>query len=537
MGIRSARRRLGRSLLAIVALADLYTGHAAWAQTQKQVLVLYPTRRDAQIAVVTDRDLPGLLDRGLSEEVDYYSEFIDPSRFSEPAYQAALREFLGTKYQRKQFDLIIAMGNVPLEFIDVNRQVSRSPVVFFSNSPSPASDTERHWSHRRARSPRHPRSRPPAASRPRTRLRRRRRPQQPYARNSGASTVPTTGVAARHRLPLGLPTSELEARVSSLPAHSIVYYLIVERDGNNEYFNPLEYLDRIAAVANAPIYSWVDSTMDHGIVGGSLKSQKSQVKAIAGLALRVLKGERADTIPLVRRDLNVRQIDWRQLRRWGISEARIPPGTEVLFRQPTVFEQYGRYILGAIGLIGLQTALIGGLVIQKRRRRRAEEALRESEQNFRLTADTAPVMIWRSGIDTGCDFFNKPWLDFRGRTMEEETGNGWTEGVHPSDLANYVNTYVTAFDRREAFRVEYRLRRADGEYRWVLDTGVPRHMHDGTFSGYIGSCIDITERKKSEETLRANEAKLRALTRRFRIWPAADHRAGSRAVTNRARDP
>jgi PAS domain S-box-containing protein len=249
--------------------------------------------------------------------------------------------------------------------------------------------------------------------------------------------------------------------------------------------------------------------MDHGIVGGSLKSQKNQVKAIAELALRVLKGERADTIPPVRRDLNVRQIDWRQLRRWGISEARIPPGTEVLFRQPTVFEQYGSYILGAIGLMGLQTALIAGLVIQKRRRRRAEEALRESEQHFRLTADTAPVMIWRSGTDTGCDFFNKPWLDFRGRTMEEETGNGWTEGVHPSDLANYVNTYVTAFDRREAFRVEYRLRRADGEYRWVLDTGVPRHMHDGTFSGYIGSCIDITERKKAEETLRANEAKLR----------------------------
>jgi len=113
-------------------------------------------------------------------------------------------------------------------------------------------------------------------------------------------------------------------------------------------------------------------------------------------------------------------------------------------------------------------------------------------------ADTAPVLIWRSGIDKACDFFNKPWLDFRGRTLEQEEGAGWQDGVHPDDCAVCVETYVKAFDAREPFRMEYRLQRADGQYRWVLDIGVPRHDETGRFAGYIGSLIDITERKEIE---------------------------------------
>jgi PAS domain S-box-containing protein len=139
-----------------------------------------------------------------------------------------------------------------------------------------------------------------------------------------------------------------------------------------------------------------------------------------------------------------------------------------------------------------------GVLADITERQQAEEKLRESEERFRLLADTAPVLIWTSGVDKLCNFFNKAWLAFTGRTMEQELGNGWTEGVHTEDYDRCVETYVRSFEAREAFKMEYRLRRYDGEYRWLLDHGIPRFSSSGQFLGYIGSCIDITERKQAE---------------------------------------
>jgi PAS domain S-box-containing protein len=142
-------------------------------------------------------------------------------------------------------------------------------------------------------------------------------------------------------------------------------------------------------------------------------------------------------------------------------------------------------------------------------RKIAEESLRESENRFRTMADTAPVLIWMSGIDKKHFYFNKTWLNFTGRTLEEEFNNGWSKGIHPEDLKKYLKVYDASFDARTEFAMEYRLRRHDDEYRWILDTGVPRFTPDGRFLGYIGSCIDITERRKAEENLRESEARFR----------------------------
>jgi len=132
------------------------------------------------------------------------------------------------------------------------------------------------------------------------------------------------------------------------------------------------------------------------------------------------------------------------------------------------------------------------------KRKLAEEALRESEGRFRTVADIAPVMIWMSGTDKEGVFFNKGWLEFTGRTIDQELGEGWLKGVHADDLAHCLGVCGTAFGKREPFTVEFRLRRQDDEYRWLLDTGTPRFEADGTFLGYIGSCIDIGERKQAE---------------------------------------
>src|SRR5215469_2568249 len=131
-------------------------------------------------------------------------------------------------------------------------------------------------------------------------------------------------------------------------------------------------------------------------------------------------------------------------------------------------------------------------------REQAEAKLRESEERFRYVADTAPVMIWVTDPDKQFTFFNKTWLNFTGRTMEQELGSGWAAGVHPDDLQRCYETFCSAFDARRNFQIECRLRRADGEYRSVLCSGVPRFAQGGIFAGYIGSDIDITDLQSEE---------------------------------------
>ena len=138
-----------------------------------------------------------------------------------------------------------------------------------------------------------------------------------------------------------------------------------------------------------------------------------------------------------------------------------------------------------------------------------ENELRESESRFQIVADAAPVLIWMSGVDKLSTFFNKPWLDFTGRRIEQELGNGWAEGVHQDDFKKCLEVYTSAFDARQPFVMQYRLRRNDGEYRWISDQGVPRYDPQGRFAGYIGSCVDITELVNKDQALQESEERMR----------------------------
>ena len=381
-------RRIGRSLSIVMIVGAVGLADIASAADQKQVLVLYSTRRDAQIAVVGDRDLPRILERGLSDGVDYYSEYIDQARFSETDYQTAFRDFLRLKYTGKAFDLVIAMGDIPFEFVTNYRDelFPDAPVVFFNGRT-----TQRRIAN----------STGVTVTTNLTGTLALAEKLQPNIRHvfviSGAEgtnqaferLARTQFTSFQPRLDFtylsALSTTELEARLASLPADSIIYYLIVERDGLNQNVNPLNYIDRLAAVANAPIYCWVDSAMDHGIVGGSLKSQVAQTAAVGALGVRVLNGERADSIPLSAPDLNSTEVDWRQLRRWGITEARVPAGTLIKFRNPSVWDRYKVYILGATAVLLAQAILIAGLLVQRERRRRAEVQLQASQDKLRTS--------------------------------------------------------------------------------------------------------------------------------------------------------
>ena len=359
------------------------------AADHKQVLILHSTRRDAQISVVSETELPRTLSAGLDGQVDYYSEFFDLSTFPEEAYQQPFREFLRVKYQRVRFDLVIALQNRAIEFVASHRDVfGDSPVVFLSNAGTQA---------------RLPNS---------TGVIHRRnyagtlgliRQLQPDVNQifvvSGASAVDrqlerevqqqfdSAHSPFSFMYLSGLPSKALEERLARLPRHAAVFYTVVDEDGDGRRFHPLEYLERVSAVANVPTYSWVDSAMDRGVLGGSLYSQKRAIERVGQLARRVLAGEPADRIPVSTLDLNRNQLDWRQVRRWRISEARIPAGTLISFREPTVWDMYWHYIVGALALLVVQTALIAGLLMHRRRWRRAEKDLRGSQRELRKSFD------------------------------------------------------------------------------------------------------------------------------------------------------
>jgi PAS domain S-box-containing protein len=149
---------------------------------------------------------------------------------------------------------------------------------------------------------------------------------------------------------------------------------------------------------------------------------------------------------------------------------------------------------------------------------------------YRLLVRHSPVMIWRSGLDAKCDYFNETWLAFTGRTLEEEMGDGWAEGVHPDDLARCVAHYLDHFHRRESFEMEYRLRRHDGVYRWIFDRGVPFTDDTGAFAGFIGSCVDVDDRRRAQEAQQQHDQEQLALARDFEKWILA-------IVSHDIRDP
>ena len=300
----------------------------------------------------------------------------------------------------------------------------------------------------------------------------------------------------------GMSYAAMLQRASTLPARSVVFFTSTfEADADGATYSTERVLADLRARANAPIFGLLSAEFGHGTVGGRLIDLDALSRSTADIAFRILEGAAPALIKTPSHQATAPVFDWRELRRWHIDEKRLPAGSRVLFREPGVWERFKWAIVGSAVALLAQSLLIAGLLVSRVKQRRAEQSLRESEGRFRVLANSAPVMIRTSDVNGVATDFNVQWLDFTGRDLAAERGSGWLDGVHPDDVATLVETRRRAIERRQPYRTEYRLRRADGEYRWLLDSGQPRMTPDGAFAGSIGSAIDITDLKAARATL------------------------------------
>lgn len=516
-----------RNLTPVLATVTLLAGTSAAAAGEpgvpKHVLVVYPHECDGAPGIVlVNRGIRSTFAAQPTGQIEVRNEYVDTTRLRDAEFMHAQAALLRQKYAGRKVDLVIAGLSSGLDFVLAIRDevFPGVPVVFVLAD-------EREVAARRL---------PPGVTGVPVRmdlqgtldLALRLHPDTVRVFVVAGSSAFDAGWAAEARRAFrpyadraefeyltGLPMDELLARVAGLPEHSIVYYLHIFRDGTGRGFVPADALERLAAAANAPVYTHIDTFVDRGAIGGHVYGHETEGAVAARLGLRVLAGEKPEAIPTAGMSENTYLFDWRQLRRWGIGEHRLPPGSVVRYREPTPWDRYRWHVVGAASVCLAEAVLIGGLLVQRRKRRRAERAAQESEARFRLMADAAPILIWASGVDKACTYFNRPWLEFTGRPLEKEVGDGWADGVYPDDLPRCRKVYATHFDAREPFEMAYRLRRHDGEYRWVYDRGVPRLAPDGTFAGYIGACIDVTDQRQSEEGLRVTQQELKSLTGRL----------------------
>ncbi|MGH7308652.1 MAG: sensor histidine kinase [Candidatus Rokuibacteriota bacterium] len=361
---------------------------SAPGERPRRVLMLHSHRADLPSNVVLDRILRSTLAAGRVGPIDFYTEYLDVSRFPGDDHAKLQSEFLRRRYADRKLDVVITISDPAVDFL------VQYGAGLFPGTPIVVGSTAqrgiRNW------------PLPPGitgavgvvqfkttlelalALHPETRR---------VVVAAGSSTIDRQWAEQTFRdlqqvapdvevIDTGqLSMLELLRHVASQPPHTIIFYHAIFRDGAGELFVPADVVPPLARVANAPIYGVYDTLLGLGIVGGHLWSFESQGLKASEIALRILRRERAQDIPLVRYDPHVYMFDWRQLQRWGIDGARLPTGSVIRFREESVWGLYSWYIAGAVAVVVTQSALIAGLLVARARRRRAEaDARRQREE-------------------------------------------------------------------------------------------------------------------------------------------------------------
>ena len=379
MGLRRATRRRSLLLAAALCLVAAAPVPVPSATARKRVLALYFSMRQTSLVADLDSALRRELASGLGDRLDFSSENIDLSRLPDPAYQSAVRTYLRAKYLENPPDIVIATSSALVPF------ATREPVLF--------PDVPVVYAARPGGAPGGARSAGVISgidfrgtldaalkAQPRTRhvfvVGGSAAGEQAYRDQLKQQTIDLEERVTFHDV-VGLGVPEIEERLRQLPADSIIYYLGVIGDDTGRTYSAVEVAQVLSVSANAPMYSWHEGFFGHGIVGGRLHSAANDARETARIAVRVLNGQSPRSIGARTIDSGILEFDARQLQRWAIAESSLPAESIIAFRQPSAFERYRVFVIAGAVVVLAQMLLIGGLLIQRTLKRRAEGALRE----------------------------------------------------------------------------------------------------------------------------------------------------------------
>ena len=509
---------MSRALFALIFVA---AGAMAASNETRRVVVLYDERTGLPGLAAIDESLVRTLVGRSPTPIEIYREEMDLSRVGTASYLPALRDHLRTKYAGKKIDLAIAVMGPSLDFLLHYRDVvfPAAPIVFAGLDASELRG----------------RVLPPYVTG--VRVRREFAPTLELALGlhpdtkrivfvGGTSEFDTRLVEeameqlrayeARFEFAYltALPLQQLLKEVSNLPPHSIVLYSTLFRDVEGNAFVPHEVVERISAFANAPVYGFLDQYLGHGIVGGRLYSLSAHGEEAGKLALQILAGKPASDLAPVTIGAGTTVFDWRQLQRWGISESGLPPEAVVRFRPPSIWTQYQGYVVGALFIVLLQALLIGGLLLQLSRRRRAESALHESEQRMSLAVEAVGMGIWGWNPTTGEIWATRECRALFGCPPEGAiTLDVFMNQVHPQEQQAMRNALDKVSREGGRLELETRISLLHGNVRWIAVRGKMVEEPHHRPRQLLGICVDITSRKTSEMAARQHLNEIAHMTR------------------------
>jgi PAS domain S-box-containing protein len=314
----------------------------------------------------------------------------------------------------------------------------------------------------------------------------------------------------------GRPLGQLLTNLKTLSADTIVLYLAYSDDGAGHTYSPADVARKIAEASAAPVYGVLETYLGQGIVGGAFPSFEAHGKLAGEVALRVLSGENPQNIDVQTSPSAVAALDWRALKRWRISESRLPSGSVVRFRPPSIWKQYKWYIIAALAIFAIQTWFIADLLFQRTRRRRAEADLRQSQEFMELSTNAGELGLWARDLER-----NDLWTNSRLRSLfgfgpeellrlEDMIGR-----IHPDDRPRVVVEVERAQRTGEPFEDEFRVMIPDGSDRWVTTRGRTVAASGRNSARRVGVMFDITQRKQAEQNLSAALVEIRGLKERL----------------------
>jgi PAS domain S-box-containing protein len=516
------RKTISAGLLVLLFLAQpLY---AAEPKETKRILIIYSEDKHHPGHELTDRGIREAFSSNKLFDVQLYTEYLDLARFRGTPHLRTVADYLQRKYAGLKIDVIVgvypaavdvllgkaqdAFPGVPIVACEVSRSyaenLDKSPLRAFITGVVTAENI---------------------AGTLDTALRLR-----PDTKSVAliAGTAPNDAhVEQVFRNDLNhyagklelinltkLPMAQILARVGSLPVNSIVLYAGILEDGEGRSFVPREALSLISQAANVPVFGIFDTYMGWGIVGGTLVSFESQGEQAAALALRILGGESPASIPFAGDKAYTSLYDWRELKRWNIPETAVPPGSEILYRQPSFWEKYKWVIIGAVALVVLETTLIFSLVTNLLLRRKAERSLIESEERARLAVSSAGAGLWSLAPGTGSIWASDETKELLGIALDEQLNlEKFLTLVFPEDRERVSRAVKQTLQGEQGPPIEYRVGLPDGSVRWIVSRGRLQKRQARESIRLMGVSADITQRKEAELEAKKHRENLASVSR------------------------